>query len=91
MNRYAPMLLLLAAVWGASYLFIKVAVDELEPTAMMFFRLVIAAALLVPFVLVREGATQGLRALAAAWRPGLGLVLAGVALGTRRTSVASST
>ena len=27
MKRYWPMLLLLAGVWGASYLFIKVAVE----------------------------------------------------------------
>jgi drug/metabolite transporter (DMT)-like permease len=65
------MLAFLAAVWGASYLFIKVAVDEIEPAAMMFFRLVVAAALLVPFVLVLEGVRPGLRALAKAWRPGL--------------------
>jgi drug/metabolite transporter (DMT)-like permease len=65
------MLAFLAAVWGASYLFIKVAVDEIEPAAMMFFRLAIASALLVPFVLVREGTGGGLRELARAWRPGL--------------------
>jgi drug/metabolite transporter (DMT)-like permease len=65
------MLAFLAAVWGASYLFIKVAVDEIEPAAMMFFRLVGAAGLLVPFLLLREGAARGLRELARAWRPGL--------------------
>ena len=70
-RSYAWMLAFLAAVWGASYLFIKVAVDEIEPTAMMFFRLLIATALLVPFVLVLEGPRRGLRALVRAWRPGL--------------------
>jgi drug/metabolite transporter (DMT)-like permease len=70
-RSYVWMLAFLAAVWGASYLFIKVAVDEIEPAAMMFFRLVIAAALLVPFVLVLEGVRPGVRALARAWRPGL--------------------
>jgi drug/metabolite transporter (DMT)-like permease len=65
------MLGFLAAVWGASYLFIKVAVEEIEPAAMMFFRLVIAVALLVPFVLLREGTARGLRELGRAWRPGL--------------------
>ena len=70
-RSYVWMLAFLAAVWGASYLFIKVAVDEIEPAAMMFFRLVIAAALLVPFVLVLEGVGPGLRSLARAWRPGL--------------------
>src|SRR5918993_1452136 len=37
------MLLTLAAVWGASYLFIKVAVDEIEPAPMMAFRTLVAA------------------------------------------------
>ena len=45
---YVPLLAIVAAVWGSSYLFIKVAVDEVEPTAMMFFRLVLASAVLVP-------------------------------------------
>jgi drug/metabolite transporter (DMT)-like permease len=79
-RSYAWMLGFLAAVWGASYLFIKVGVEEIEPTAMMFFRLLIAAALLVPFVLVREGAARGLRQLAQAWRPGLVLGFANAAL-----------
>jgi drug/metabolite transporter (DMT)-like permease len=74
------MLAFLAAVWGASYMFIKVAVEEIEPTAMMFFRLVIAAALLTPFVLVREGARSGLRDLASAWRAGLVLGTVNAAL-----------
>jgi drug/metabolite transporter (DMT)-like permease len=72
-RRYVPLLLFLAAVWGASYLFIKVAVDEIEPTAMMFFRLALAAALLVPFLLVRLGTRRGLEELRRAWRPGLAL------------------
>jgi len=66
-RAYWPLLGLLAAVWGASYLFIKVAVDELEPTVMMFFRLAIAAALLLAFV-AHRGA---LRDVARAWRAGL--------------------
>ena len=79
-RSYVWMLGFLAAVWGASYLFIKVAVDEIEPTAMMFFRLLVAAALLVPFVLVREGGRRGLRALARAWRPGLVLGIVNAAV-----------
>jgi drug/metabolite transporter (DMT)-like permease len=72
-RSYVPLLSFLAAVWGASYLFIKVAVDEIEPTAMMFFRLALAAGLLVPFVLVRLGTRRGLDELRRAWRPGLAL------------------
>ncbi len=52
---YVPLLAIIAAIWGASYLFIKVAVDEVEPTAMMFFRLVLASAVLVPVLVWRSG------------------------------------
>ena len=55
---YVPLLAIIAAIWGASYLFIKVAVDEVEPTAMMFFRLVLASAVLVPVLLWRVGARE---------------------------------
>jgi drug/metabolite transporter (DMT)-like permease len=55
---YVPLLAIVAAIWGSSYLFIKVAVDEVEPTAMMFFRLVLAAAVLVPVLMWRVGARQ---------------------------------
>jgi len=47
------MLLALAAIWGASFLFIKVAVRELTPATLIVGRLGLAAAtlaLLVPFV-----------------------------------------
>jgi drug/metabolite transporter (DMT)-like permease len=58
---YVPLLAIVAAVWGSSYLFIKVAVDEVEPTAMMFFRLVLASAVLVPVLAWHVG---GRRAVA---------------------------
>jgi drug/metabolite transporter (DMT)-like permease len=79
-RSYVWMLSFLAAVWGASYLFIKVAVDELEPTAMTFFRLALAAALLVPFLLAQLGARRGLEELRRAWRPGLALGVVNAAL-----------
>jgi drug/metabolite transporter (DMT)-like permease len=52
---YVPLLLIVAGIWGASYLFIKVAVDEIEPAAMMELRLVLATLVLVPFVVARLG------------------------------------
>jgi drug/metabolite transporter (DMT)-like permease len=55
LRGYVPLLAIVAAIWGASYLFIKVAVDEVEPTAMMFFRLVLASAVLVPLIVWRLG------------------------------------
>ena len=53
---YVPLLLIVAGIWGASYLFINVAVREIEPTAMMDLRLILAAAVLVPFLTLRLGA-----------------------------------
>jgi drug/metabolite transporter (DMT)-like permease len=52
---YVPLLLIVAGIWGASYLFIKVAVREIEPTAMMDLRLIFAAVVLVPFLVLRLG------------------------------------
>ena len=42
------MLFLLAAIWGASYLFIKVAVEDIEPGPMMAVRSLGAAAIARP-------------------------------------------
>jgi drug/metabolite transporter (DMT)-like permease len=58
LRGYVPLLAIVAAIWGASYLFIKVAVDEVEPTAMMFFRLVLASAVLIPVLAWRMGADR---------------------------------
>ncbi len=68
MSRYWPMLLTLAAVWGASYLFIKVAVDEIEPAPMMAFRTLVAAAVLLGYVEWRLGRGRALDELRSAWR-----------------------
>ena len=68
MNRYWPMLLVLAGVWGASYLFIKVAVDEIAPAPMMAARTLLAAAVLLGYVIWRLGRSQALAELRAAWR-----------------------
>ena len=62
------MLLTLAAVWGASYLFIKVAVDEIAPAPMMAVRTLLAAAVLLAYVVWRFGRTRAVRELRAAWR-----------------------
>jgi drug/metabolite transporter (DMT)-like permease len=67
-NRYWPMLLLLAAVWGASYLFIKVAVEDIAPAPMMAARTLIAAAVLLGYVVWRFGGTRAVVELRIAWR-----------------------
>jgi drug/metabolite transporter (DMT)-like permease len=70
-RSYAPLLLILAAIWGASYLFIKVAVGDLEPTVMMALRMLIAAVLLIGFLAASEGTREALKHVATAWRPGV--------------------
>jgi drug/metabolite transporter (DMT)-like permease len=68
MTRYWPMILLLAGVWGASYLFIKVAVDEIEPAPMMAVRTLLAAAVLVSYVVWRFGRARAREEFRAARR-----------------------
>ena len=72
---YWPALLFLSALWGASYLFIKVAVEEIEPAAMIELRLLLAGAVLLGFLLWRLG---GKRALAELRRTGWPGVVLGV-------------
>jgi drug/metabolite transporter (DMT)-like permease len=55
MRGYVIMLGTLAASWGASYLFIKVAVEDLEPAPMMCLRLVLAFAMLFPLLVYVSG------------------------------------
>ncbi len=69
MTRYWPMLLLLAAMWGASYLFIKVAVEDIPPAAMTELRILIAGVLLAVYLRWRMGAHRAVEELRAAWRP----------------------
>jgi drug/metabolite transporter (DMT)-like permease len=52
---YVPLLAIVAAIWGSSYMFIKVAVEEIEPTTMMCLRLILAAAVLVPALVATVG------------------------------------
>jgi drug/metabolite transporter (DMT)-like permease len=68
---YVPLLLLLAALWGASYLFIKVGVRDFEPTVLMTLRLLIAGLLLLAFLAATTGARNALLGVRLAWREGL--------------------
>jgi drug/metabolite transporter (DMT)-like permease len=72
MTRSYPFLLgVLAAIWGASYLFIKVGVRDFEPTVLVTLRLLIAAVLLIGFLAAREGTREALVQIRGAWREGL--------------------
>ena len=80
MRRYWPLLFLLAAIWGASYLFIKVAVEDVEPAPMMAFRALAAGVLLYGYLALTLGSRRAYESLAEAWRPSLVLGAANAAI-----------
>jgi drug/metabolite transporter (DMT)-like permease len=80
MGRYWPTILLLAAMWGASYLFIKLAVDDIPPAAMTELRVLIAGVLLAVYLAVRMGTRRAVLELRAAWLPCLVLGVINAAL-----------
>ncbi|MBA3375114.1 MAG: DMT family transporter [Actinobacteria bacterium] len=71
MSRYWPMLFLLAAIWGVSYVFIKVALEDIEPAPMMATRALLAGVLLFPYLAVTMGSRRAAIALRRHWRPAL--------------------
>lgn len=75
-RSYLPPLLLLSAIWGSSYMFIKVGVRDFSPAAMVELRLLLAGAVLVSFVAAR----RGFRAVRPALRPGAFVGIVGMAL-----------
>jgi len=82
-RSYWGLILALAAMWGASYLFIKVAVEDIPPAAMTELRVLIAGTLLFGYVAVRMGAGQAVRELRRAWIPCavLGVINAALPMG----------
>jgi drug/metabolite transporter (DMT)-like permease len=60
---YLPLLILLAAIWGASFMFIKVADRELEPTTLMAGRILVAAIVLFAFLVAQVGSRQAVSQL----------------------------
>jgi drug/metabolite transporter (DMT)-like permease len=58
-RRSWTLLLILAAIWGSSYLFIKVGLRDMEPEVIAWARVVLAALVLVPLAASR-GAFGGL-------------------------------
>ena len=77
-RRYLPSILLLAAIWGASYLFIKVGVRDFKPATLMDARLVIAFVPLFAFIgFTRGGVRSAARELGSV--VALGVVGLGVA------------
>jgi len=63
------MLFALAALWGASFMFIKIGVRELHPFTLVGFRMTLGALTLVPIVLATVGARRALTELRAVAGP----------------------
>ena len=68
MRGYLPRLFLLAALWGSSYFFIKIGVDDVAPTVLMAGRTLLAGTILLGFVLATRGASRVRAELRAYWR-----------------------
>jgi drug/metabolite transporter (DMT)-like permease len=54
-RRYVPYIAALALLWGASYMFIKVAVRSFEPATMILIRLVVSGGLLLAVLVGQRG------------------------------------
>jgi drug/metabolite transporter (DMT)-like permease len=72
-RSYAVLIGLLAAIWGASYLFIKVAVRDFAPAAMMEIRLAGAGLTLALFLVFQRGLRRALADLRGAGGPGFAI------------------
>lgn len=59
-------LLILGAVWGASFIFMRIASPEVGPLAMTWLRVAIAALFLLPFLIAGKNGIADLRRF---WRP----------------------
>src|SRR3954452_11298664 len=70
-RSYMSLIVLLAAIWGASYLFIKVGIRDFEPTVFVTLRLLLGRLLLLLFMMGREGAVSALGQVRGAWREGI--------------------
>jgi drug/metabolite transporter (DMT)-like permease len=75
-RSYLPPLLLLSAIWGSSYMFIKVGVRDFSPAAMVELRLLLAGLVLVSFAAARGGVRDVRQAVA----PGAFVGVVGMAL-----------
>jgi drug/metabolite transporter (DMT)-like permease len=75
-RSYLPPLLILSAIWGSSYMFIKVGLRDFSSAALVDVRLLLAATVLVGVVLARGGAAR----LRPAARPGAVVGTIGMAL-----------
>ena len=75
-RSYLPPLLILSAIWGSSYMFIKVGLRDFPPASLVDARLLLAAVVLVTVVAVRGGVAR----LRPAAKPGAVVGTVGMAL-----------
>jgi drug/metabolite transporter (DMT)-like permease len=68
---YTGNLILLAAIWGSSFMFIEIALRDLSPAATMTGRLVFAFAALGAILAIRRGPRQAVRCVTAFGRAGI--------------------
>jgi len=80
MRGYVALVSLLAAMWGASFMFIKIAVDDLAPTTTMFLRLFFSALPLLALVVYRLGFRSAERQLRSVLVPAIILGVINTAL-----------
>jgi len=73
-RRYWPLILVLAALWGASYLFIKVGVDGgFSPGALTAGRALLAGLVLLGYLIWTVGLSTALTRLRGVWRESIAL------------------
>ena len=80
MRGYVALVSLLAAIWGASFMFIKIAVDDLAPTTTMFLRLLFSALPLLALVVYRLGLRPAELQIRAVMKPAIILGVINTAL-----------
>lgn len=79
-RTYAVLIVSLGAIWGSSYLLIKVAVRDFEPTVVVMLRLLLSGPLLLLVPVARAGVRGAAAELRAAWRPVAVLALVNAAV-----------
>jgi drug/metabolite transporter (DMT)-like permease len=77
---YTPTLLALAAIWGSSFMFIEIALDDLSPAATMTGRLLFASTALGAILVTRRGWKQAVRCVRDFGWPGVLLGVISTAL-----------
>jgi drug/metabolite transporter (DMT)-like permease len=74
-RRDVTLIIALSLIWGASFMFIRVADRQFNPAALVFFRVGLGALVLVPVALARAGSRTVLLQVRANWLP---IVLVGL-------------